>query len=360
MAQSAQATKRCGQCKNLKPVNDFCRVNRNRDGLHSLCKDCRAIKRAETRARHPRPKAPDLRQCKSCKEWFSRAETGTLVYCSDACFRNRKAVTPVSEQRHCVGCPKVFEARVGSPQMYCSEHCFSETKSRRIAEKVRYCKFKPCGQPFSRAERGKQAQLCSDECKRAQRRIDKVAASNRCTAKAEKVRCDGCGLWFQRQPGSVITTCKSCREGKPVLHGVTRTYDRGCRCPDCTAVTSKARLVRKYRRVAETGIPLDVSHRARARRLGVPHEHINKQWVFERDSWICGLCGEPVDREANYPAGLSATLDHMWPMTRPGTPGHVYENVQCAHAMCNWVKNDGRRNASMYPLSFTWRRRPGE
>jgi hypothetical protein len=29
----------------------------------------------------------------------SRAETGTLVYCADACFRNRKAVTPVYEQR---------------------------------------------------------------------------------------------------------------------------------------------------------------------------------------------------------------------------------------------------------------------
>jgi hypothetical protein len=99
MAQSAQATKRCGQCKNLKPVTDFCRVNRNRHGLHSLCKDCRAMKRAETRARHPRPKAPDLRQCKRCMEWFSRAETGTLVYCADACFRNRKAVTPVYEQR---------------------------------------------------------------------------------------------------------------------------------------------------------------------------------------------------------------------------------------------------------------------
>jgi hypothetical protein len=352
-------TKRCAGCKEEKPVGEFCRNKQSRDGLHSWCKDCRAIKRAETRARHPRPKAPDLRQCKGCNEWFSKRETGMLVYCSDACFRRRKAVTPVYEQRHCVGCPKVFEARVGSPQVYCSEQCFAETESRRIAEEVHACRR--CGKPFTRGNRGPQAQFCSDECKQEQRRIDKNAATKRCAARAETASCDRCGLRLHRQPGSGRTTCTPCLRGNPPTHGLATTYtNRGCRCPDCTAALSAERIRNKMRRVAETGIPLDVSHRARARRLGVPHEHINKQWVFERDDWICGLCRQPVDREAKYPAALSATLDHMWPLTRPGTPGHVYENVWCAHAMCNWEKNDGTRNPSKYPLSVVLRRRPDE
>jgi hypothetical protein len=106
---------------------------------------------------------------------------------------------------------------------------------------------------------------------------------------------------------------------------------------------SKERLLNKYKRVAATGIPLDTNHQARARRFGVPYENINHPLVFERDGWLCGICGDPVDREAKFPAPMMATLDHKVPLSRgPGSPGHVYGNVQCAHALCNWVKNNER------------------
>jgi HNH endonuclease len=96
----------------------------------------------------------------------------------------------------------------------------------------------------------------------------------------------------------------------------------------------------KYKQVA-AGVPLDVNARARARRYGVENEYINKWQVFEHDRWICGLCHQPVDREAKWPAWESLSLDHIVPLAVGGT--HTYENVQCAHLGCNLSKNDGRK-----------------
>lgn len=78
------------------------------------------------------------------------------------------------------------------------------------------------------------------------------------------------------------------------------------------------------------------NHRSRAKRYGVPYEPIDVRDVFERDGWICGICSEPVDREAKAPHPNSASLDHVIPMARGG--GHLYENVQCAHFLCNSLK----------------------
>jgi HNH endonuclease len=166
-------------------------------------------------------------------------------------------------------------------------------------------------------------------------------ASRKCTAKAVRATCDSCGLWFRRQPDSEATTCQPCRRGEPVKHGLASTYtNRGCGCRECTAAVSEERLRNKYKRV-ESGIPLDVNHRARARRFGVEDEYVNKLQVFERDGWICGICHEPVDREAAWPAPRMPSLDHIEPLAAGGP--HVYENVQCAHLQCNLIKNDGRR-----------------
>jgi 5-methylcytosine-specific restriction endonuclease McrA len=80
-------------------------------------------------------------------------------------------------------------------------------------------------------------------------------------------------------------------------------------------------------------------HRARARRFGVPYTSINKTAIFERDQWICGLCGEFVDRTIPWPDPLSATLDHIVPLSRGiGSPGHVESNVQLGHFCCNLLK----------------------
>ncbi|WP_251151192.1 HNH endonuclease signature motif containing protein [Cellulosimicrobium sp. Marseille-Q4280] len=60
--------------------------------------------------------------------------------------------------------------------------------------------------------------------------------------------------------------------------------------------------------------------------------------VFERDDWVCGICGGEVDRELEWPSEGCATLDHRVPIARGGQ--HTPENTQLAHWRCNLAKGD--------------------
>jgi 5-methylcytosine-specific restriction endonuclease McrA len=73
--------------------------------------------------------------------------------------------------------------------------------------------------------------------------------------------------------------------------------------------------------------------RRRAQIRSLPTERFRDAEVFERDGWVCGLCGEPVARNEIAPHPQSASLDHIIPLARGGH--HTRENTQCAHFGCN-------------------------
>lgn len=64
--------------------------------------------------------------------------------------------------------------------------------------------------------------------------------------------------------------------------------------------------------------------------------------VFERDGWVCGLCGGPVSPDVVYPDPLSASLDHVVPLSRGGA--HSLDNSQLAHLACN-VRKGAREDS---------------
>ncbi|CAB4136887.1 HNHc domain containing protein [uncultured Caudovirales phage] len=64
-------------------------------------------------------------------------------------------------------------------------------------------------------------------------------------------------------------------------------------------------------------------------------ERIVPAEVFARDGWVCQLCGRKVDPSLVYPHPMSASLDHVVPLSLVGGPGHVLSNVQLAHLRCN-------------------------
>lgn len=77
-------------------------------------------------------------------------------------------------------------------------------------------------------------------------------------------------------------------------------------------------------------------HRKRARKYGVRYEYINPRTIYERDNWQCGICADPVDPSLAYPHRMSASLDHVVPISLGGE--HMPNNVQCAHLKCNMDK----------------------
>lgn len=96
----------------------------------------------------------------------------------------------------------------------------------------------------------------------------------------------------------------------------------------------RAKLRRRYAR--NPAPALDAARLRRAAKRATTVELIVAREVFERDHWICQLCGEPVDGDLGYPNAMSASLDHRIPLAKGGT--HVWENVQLAHLVCNRSK----------------------
>jgi len=64
----------------------------------------------------------------------------------------------------------------------------------------------------------------------------------------------------------------------------------------------------------------------------------NKQIILKTKT-VCGICGQPVDMSYKYPHPLSATIDHIIPITKGGHPSAM-ENLQLAHRWCNRQKSD--------------------
>ena len=54
---------------------------------------------------------------------------------------------------------------------------------------------------------------------------------------------------------------------------------------------------------------------------------------------VCGICGRPIDKSLKYPDPMSATVDHIIPLSKGGHP-FALENLQAAHRCCNREKSD--------------------
>lgn len=74
-------------------------------------------------------------------------------------------------------------------------------------------------------------------------------------------------------------------------------------------------------------------------------ESFEHREVFDRDYWMCGICSRPVNPELCYPDPMSASLDHVIPVSRGGS--HARDNAQCSHLFCNLSK--GSRDARSSP-----------
>jgi len=106
-------------------------------------------------------------------------------------------------------------------------------------------------------------------------------------------------------------------------------------CVDCARVRDSAYMHRYYE--SHTAVLKDRIRRRQLRLSEAYVEFVDDRQVYERDGWTCQLCQQLVDPTLKWPDPMSASLDHIIPLSRSGP--HSYSNVQLAHLVCNEQKN---------------------
>ncbi|MFZ3592328.1 HNH endonuclease [Streptomyces sp. BH104] len=196
-----------------------------------------------------------------------------------------------------------------------------------------------CGS--SLAAKRSDAKYCSDRCRDRRKSLP---------PKPESV-CVECGDTYVVARKDAIYCSTECRNATSykrwiVAGGLTESRaERALRrsetnCSQCGTVFAARTLHTKYCSVkCKFAAGRAKQARVRAERVrAVGCERFTHEEIFNRDSWVCGLCGALVDEALSWPDPQSPSLDHIVPLSRAGI--HARANVQLAHLVCNLRKNN--------------------
>lgn len=105
--------------------------------------------------------------------------------------------------------------------------------------------------------------------------------------------------------------------------------------------SNNAEYFRKYRQEqwlipAQRDRILSWNQNRRARKRDAFVEHVEVGAVYERDNWVCHICGGKVDCMLKHPDPMCVSLDHIVPLSKGGE--HSYINCATAHLRCNIQK----------------------
>lgn len=158
-------------------------------------------------------------------------------------------------------------------------------------------------------------------------------------------RCEACSDAHRRERSRAVSAAWRERNPNAVREGYRRWYSEN-------AEKKRDESLNWYRnnqdRAKQTNSTwyrdnVDKSRaKARARRVikrGGDSEKFFAAEIFKRDEWVCQLCGGKVDPALRHPDPLSASLDHVVPVSKGG--GHTRANVQLAHLVCNTARGNG-------------------
>ena len=254
--------------------------------------------------------------------------------------------------RICNRCGAQFSFSNGA-RKYCDEcreadkslsynQAYYEAHKAPAVEEDRACGF--CGAMFRCSTRARR-KFCSDDC-RTQATRERIKAENKQRREFTTLICPYCGSSFHVSSNFNQKYCSQSCSRKATRDN----YSQQCSADGCVRpVRARGMCSMHYHRWrrATVGEPNPVwderrranyeLRRARKKTNGPVEKFLNVE-VFERDDWLCGLCGEQVDKDLMWPDPMSASLDHIIPLSRGGE--HTLDNVQLAHLVCNIRKNN--------------------
>ena len=286
---------------------------------------------------------------------------------------NQQGYSPYGEFREgkCKWCGDAsVESVKGGWKMYCTDRCRTASSRYRTSGKIsprrknekiprRHQKTIPhpckqCGRPLSGEHvSGPVPKYCSRRCRDRWNRENSPNHGAAARAKREaKIQanleaypdptCAWCGGPCERNDMGVPPKfCKkSCRDSSS--RAKILAEGRQCEVSGCqNSVSAGQRCATHHAQQWREQNPeayLEVRGAYNLRKRGATVDEIDRQTVFERDGWTCGICGGSIDPELRWPDRMSAQVDHVVPLAKGGD--HSWENVQAAHFSCNAKKKD--------------------
>lgn len=315
--------------------------------------------------------------CRQCgSDWVGGdgADCNKCPHCckGSRCDARKKGLWPSSLLKVCRICgaefsvsPNRHRATVCSSDTCQKKHCNSNANVRIARWRAGLSKKRGPAVPKNVCMRDGCSDLvkenrykyCSKECAGADARELKTAHAGRPLEMRKAILI---AEWFHDWHCEYkrITPCLAC--GKLLLKtsGQRKFCNDACswrysnplheRCLDCGCdLNAGSRCVRrcepcKQKRRNQSKRLTGKNARKRCKRHGVQWDSSVKPLkVFERDRYVCQLCGRKclptytvVD---GMPLSLSPTVDHIVPIAL-GIKGHTWDNVQCACWECNVAK----------------------
>lgn len=188
----------------------------------------------------------------------------------------RKPRVKLNQPCSVTGCPLTACARG-----WCRSHYSQWQRTGRVSPLPVYAECATCGDRFDKPSRRRR--FCGDSCQQIMAKRG---------ARPESATCNICGgcidLIKRRGTGrlqqSNVTMCLDCR------NGITRRYT------------------------------------------------VTREWLARRDGNTCHLCLAEIDFSIEYPHAMSASTDHVIPVSLGGTSDP--ENLALAHLVCNMRKGN--------------------
>jgi 5-methylcytosine-specific restriction endonuclease McrA len=227
------------------------------------------------------------------------------------------------------GCPSEVTwpvGRTGKPPRYCSPACKSREGSRQALARIYY------------------DHELHEEWKAVQAAIGRA----RTAKKVAERRCPHCG---GPMPPRHRKACDKPDCQRTAINARMRVYQRNKTAEyRARGESYKGQWRSPEQRAALDALPKDLDkkrqrkqegwQRRRAQKRTAPYESFRHVEIYERDGWLCGLCGKPVDPALRHLDHQSATLDHIIPLSPPHNGPHIRANVQLAHRECNIRKRN--------------------
>lgn len=343
----------------------------------------RAVRRSMTpiiMIRYCNTKNSQINVCAVCGEKFE-AKRKSGKYCSNKC-RNRAQTTGVAKQRKKQ--QKITDAQIldgiargfSRKEIAYKYHVHPENLSRRMSRlgvhaegyENNWKKGLSAAQEAHRCIFSDTWHYVDSHDKKIQdKHCDFIYLESRNLSKKTKrirLKCKKCGSVIERALSSINGNkirCDFCNEREKEERDVhdkrveltrffiaLKEYKTPKVCKGCgeifySEITNKEYCSDHCRKKSNAKRKGKGNWKKRCKKYGALYDRtITAAKVFERDGYICKICGLPCDPNDNT-WGLrfgpnAPTIDHIVALANGGS--HTWDNVQCAHAMCNSVKRD--------------------